>query len=179
MSPRPIEPDRPGKPVKPIPGKPIPKPIPARRISIWRSAVNFRVRHNHYQSEDLSQFLLEQYNHNGYFISTLSSKEPDVELYLDLCLPPKVIIKRIDFPYQTEGNNSIEEISLSIVGEEGSYSAISISNANLKSSSGSTFRSEEIHARTDGAVVLNIKTSLRGHGNATSIRYIRVIVEEG
>lgn len=178
MSPNPVEPIRPGKPVKPIPGKPIREPLPTPRTTYWRAALNFRIDHRHFEREETTTALSERPRGGGYFISALSSQETSVILYLDLCLPPNVTIKRIEFPYKTEGNNSIDEIYLTIYGD-GSYAAISINNANLRSSSGSTFRSEEIHSAFDGAAILRLKTSLRGHGDSTSIQNVKIIVEEG
>jgi hypothetical protein len=174
--PRPVEP-RPGEPIRtPVPGEPIRTPLPKPLITYWRSACNFQIEHRHYTTEQTSNFLKESPRALGYSISTLSSKSVDLDMYLDLCLPPNVTIKRISFPYETEGNNQITEINLSILGE-GSYSAFT-ETIPLKSSTTKTYQSPELTVNVPGAAILTLKVALRGQGDTVFVGIVKITTQE-
>jgi len=91
--------------------------------------------------------------------------------------PPNVTIKRISFPYETEGNNQITEINLSIHSSEGSYSAFT-ETIPLKSSMTKTYTSPDLTVNVPGAAILTVKVALRGHGDIIFIGIVKIITQE-
>ena len=176
MCPRPI-PDpgpRPGDPIERIPGGPGGPQLPPRPISIWRSACNFRVEHYHYESEDTTHALKEKPQGGTYMIGVLSNNPTDVDIYMDLCLPPNSTIKRVNFYYKTDGECKISEVNLTIFGD-GSYSAFT--DTNLSSPTKVKFISRDLNVNFAGAAVLSLNLALKGHGNYIHIDQVQIVIE--
>lgn len=173
MSPRP-RPDpnpRPGDPIERVPGGPT---LPPRPITIWRSACNFRAEHYHYQTEQTTNALKEKPTGASYIITTLSNDPTDVEICMDLCLPPNSTIKRVSFYYKTEGDCKISELNLTIHGD-GAYSAFT--DTNLSSPTKVKYHSPDLNVNIAGAAVLTLNLALRGHGNIISINPVQIVIE--